>query len=85
MKTLVRIIKVAALCGACYAIGKAVGTCYGAGLAVVAYKTRPIEAKEAADRALNDIKTLMPKAYSTLVKDFPGLDTQDGAPNQPED
>ena len=85
MKTLVRIIKVAALCGACYAVGKAIGTCYGAGLVMVAYKTRPIEAKEATDRALNDMKTFTPKMYSGLVKDFPGLDTQDEVPNQPED
>lgn len=85
MKTLVRIIKVAALCGACYAVGKAVGTCYGAGLVMVAYKTRPIEAKAATDHALNDMKVLMPKTFNTLMKDFPGLDAQDAAPNQPED
>lgn len=85
MKTLVRIFKLAALCGACYAVGKAVGTCYGAGLVMIAYKTRPIEAKKATDHALNGMKTFTPKMYSALVKDYPGLDAQDGVSNQPED
>lgn len=88
-KKLMKVIGCAALAGVSYAVGRVIGTCYGAGLACVQYKTNPERSAEITDEAIAVVKKCMPKQYAALLKEYPELEEPETpdiqVTNQPED